>query len=240
MQLYSRIRSFLRMQVLRRGLTISPFPLARYLQDFSIDCVLDVGANVGQYATELRGLGYKKRIESFEPMADAWKLLHQKSSRDPNWNIHRMAIGNESGTRTLNVSANGPSSSLLPLTEAGKNTDGVDLNYVSQETVTVRRLDDVWPSLNLTGQRLFLKIDTQGYERNVLQGASNQLAEITGVQIEVPLFSIYESEWLAVDFLHWFDEQGFSPYWIMPGFRDRKSSQLLDFDIIFFRSSQID
>lgn len=239
MQLYQRIRSFLRMQVRRRGYTVNPFPLARYLQDFSIDCVLDVGANVGQYATELRGLGYRKRIESFEPMGDAWELLCKRASGDPNWNVHRMAIGDESADRTLNVSANGPSSSLLPLTAAGKNTTGVNLNYVSQETVTVRRLDDIWPSLNLTGQRIFLKIDTQGYERNVLQGVSSRLADIAGVQIEVPLSSIYESEWLAADFLQWFDQQGFSPYWIMPGFRDRQSNQLLDFDIIFFRSNQI-
>lgn len=169
MSLTAKLRRFLRMRMLQRGYTIVPFPLKRYLDDFGIDLVLDVGANVGQYGADLRGLGYTGRIASFEPMSKAFAVLDKVSKRDNLWDAHAFALGDVDTTQDLNISANGPSSSFLQLSADAGNAD-IDLSFVDRELVAVKRLDKVLPTIRNGAKRIFLKIDTQGFEKNVIDG----------------------------------------------------------------------
>ncbi len=94
---------------------------ARILEFFStykIDTVLDIGANIGGFAKEIRESGYKGRIISFEPLSEAYSHLLINSKNDPNWIIaSRMALGNKEGKKTINISGNSHSSSIFKMTD---------------------------------------------------------------------------------------------------------------------------
>jgi len=234
MTLLTNIRSFLRMQVQSRGITVVPYPLKKYFDNFQIDLVLDVGANIGQYAHELRGLGYRSRIESFEPMTKAFSVLQKRAMHDRNWKVHPFAIGDVETSRDLSISANGPSSSFLPLSQDAKKA-AIDLTYVSKESVEVKRLDSLLPELRQDARSIFLKVDTQGFEKNVIDGAGKLLHSFTGIQVELSLTRQYEGELLASQFLELMEAHGFVPYWMLQGYRCKKSMQLKQIDVIFFR-----
>ena len=234
MALLTNIRSFFRTQVHSRGLTVVPYPLKKYLDDFRIDLVLDVGANVGQYAHELRCLGYRDRIESFEPMSKAFSVLEKRAQRDLTWKVHPFALGDIESTRELGISANGPSSSFLPLSQDARNA-AIDLTYIGKESVDVKRLDSLLPELRQDARNIFLKVDTQGFEKNVLDGAGTMLDCFAGIQVELSLTRQYEGELLASQFLELMATHGFVPYWILQGYRCKVSMQLKQIDVIFFR-----
>ncbi len=84
-----------------------------------ITTVLDVGANVGQFAELLRLMGYRGKIISFEPLRAAYQELAAKAAADGNWEAHNFALGMQCGHATINVSNYSVLSSLLPLTAAG-------------------------------------------------------------------------------------------------------------------------
>ena len=209
-------------------------PSAHYLNQFEIDCVLDVGANVGQYGSELRTMDYHGRIESFEPMSDAFSKLSITSKIDAKWNVHNFALGNENTHADLNLSANGPSSSFLELSDNVKDT-GVNLDYVGSETVSVRQLDSVFPDVVGSANNIFLKIDTQGFERSVIEGAEKSLEKIRAVQMEVALVAHYEGEALIEEMLGMMRERGFDPWWVYHGFRHHATFQMIQVDLFFVR-----
>jgi FkbM family methyltransferase len=235
MSLFSNLRALMRRSLLARGVTVCPYPLKKYLADFQIDCVLDVGANIGQFAEDIRGIGYRGRIESFEPMSTAFKLLHERARKDEKWRVHNFALGEVDGTLELSISANGPSSSFLPLSEDAQKAE-VDLAYVAREQVKVKRLDDLFFDIRGQSKHFFLKIDTQGFEKNVIDGASRCLDQISGVQAELSLTRQYEGELLASEFLNMMSSLDFIPYWFVHGYRSKSTMQLKQIDVLFFKN----
>jgi len=212
---------------------------ARILEFFSIykiDTVLDVGANIGQFAMGLRESGYKGRIISFEPLSKAYSHLLINSKNDLNWMIApRMAIGNEKGKKTINVSGNFVSSSILKMTNI--HIKGAPKSaYIGSEEIYIDKLDNVVGNYLGNGENVFIKIDVQGYESQVLKGATDILSKTKGIQIELSLVPLYENQLLFIDILNYITNLGFELYDILPGFRDKQSGKLLQFDGIFFRS----
>ena len=95
------------------------FQLLKALDRFEVDMVLDIGANVGQFASELRSVGYKGILVSFEPLSAAHMALSEAAGRDPKWHVYpRGAIGDHDGEIEINIARNSVSSSVLPMTEA--------------------------------------------------------------------------------------------------------------------------
>ena len=170
------------------------YQLLKGLTQFNIDLVLDVGANIGQFASELRTVGYKGQIVSFEPLSGAYELLSLKARRDAKWQVHRRgAIGDYDGEIEINVSGNSVSSSVLPMTEAHSSA-AADSAYIASEQVPIYRLDAIAPDyLSATG-RHFIKMDTQGFEWQVLDGASDTLQRAQGVLCELSLVPLYEGQ----------------------------------------------
>lgn len=211
---------------------------ARILDFFStykINTVLDTGSNIGQFAMELRESGYSGRIISFEPLSEAYSHLLINSKNDPNWIIApRMAIGNEEGKKTINISGNSYSSSILKMT--GTHIKGApDSAYIDSEEIYINKLDNIWKTFLKNEDNIFIKIDVQGYELEVLKGAINILSKIKGMKIELSLVPLYEGQLLFLDMLDYITNLGFEPWDISPGFRDKQSGKLLQFDGIFFR-----
>ena len=214
------------------------FAQLRRLQLFKergIDLVLDVGANEGQYAEAIRGNGYDGRIVSFEPLASAYSKLERRASAVPGWETHHFALGDTTGTELLNVAGNSWSSSLLAM--APRHVESApESAYVAEEEIDVRTLDDVVASeLIGPGDRLWLKIDTQGYEIPVLRGAERTLDRIEVVETELSLVELYEGQELFGEVTAYLAANGFGTWCIEPVFRDPASGELLQVDGIFAR-----
>jgi FkbM family methyltransferase len=206
----------------------------RLLDSHQVDLVLDVGANTGQYALELRRNRYRGRIVSFEPRAKAFQRLGRAAESDPLWQVLPFALGCENGTARIHVSKNEYSSSLLNLLPAHVQAEP-ESAYVGTETIEVRTLDSVLPGHVGQAQRVFLKIDTQGFEREVLAGARQSLERIAGLQMEMSLIPLYENETLFPEMLQQVMALGFRLTLVEPGIHDPSTGALLQMDGVFFR-----
>lgn len=220
------VRSLDSTDLLRRRMSL--------LESHGINVVFDVGANAGQWATTMRALGYQGRIVSFEPSADAFKVLEHAARQDDGWTAVKVALGATEGERTLHVSANSQSSSLLEMLPAHV-TVAPDSAYVGDETVTVTTLATEIARRTHGGDRLFVKIDTQGSEGEVIAGARERLKEVIGWQVELSLVPLYDRQPLIEDVIGQLRELGYVAMSLEPDFFEPGTGRLLQADGVFFR-----
>jgi FkbM family methyltransferase len=237
-----RIRSLLRkagIEAYRYSIhTSAAAQLERLLEHLHVDLVLDVGANRGQYAAQLRVHGYAGRIVSFEPLAAAHAQLTAAARKDPGWSVApRMALGASAGEIEIHVSGNSFSSSILDmLPEHEQAAPGS--GYVASETVSLKRLDEAAGEI-LTGSRnVLLKIDTQGYEDQVLAGASALLPRLTAIQTELSLVPLYAGQPLFDEMRAKIEALGFVLFAVFPGYVHEQTGQTLQIDGFFVRRDQ--
>jgi FkbM family methyltransferase len=210
--------------------------LVAVLAHFRITCVLDVGANVGQYGAMLREGGYPGRIVSFEPQARAHAALERRAGADPAWQVAPpMALGDHAGQIDLEVSAESDMSSILPQSALLRRVSPSSA-VVRKETVSLCRLDDVAGSYLRPQDRVFLKIDTQGYEAEVLAGAEGLLERLAGLQLEMSLVPLYEGERAFRAMLDELAALDFAPYLLLPGYFERKLARQLQVYGVFMRA----
>jgi FkbM family methyltransferase len=206
------------------------------LKNHGIRTVLDVGANEGQYACALLENGFPGSIVSFEPLPGAWIRLREKAKRfAPRWAVaDRIAVSDENGEATFFEAGNSVSSSLLPMARSHA-TAAPESAIVQKITVSTARLDD-YLAQHAVEAPLFLKMDVQGAESLVLQGAEKSLREsITGVQLEMSLKALYEGQQLYWESDRFLRSEGFQCCDIITEFRDPASLDLLQYDSIYFR-----
>lgn len=158
-----------------------------------ITVVLDVGANAGQYGKYLRATGYQRRIVSFEPLSSAYKRLAEEAALDPKWTTCNYALGSEDRTSEIFMSSNSWSSSILDILPEHTRA-APDSKYVAKEVISVKTLDSLFDKHVAAGEKVFLKIDTQGYTKHVLNGANNSMSRISGVFVEMSLVPLYAGE----------------------------------------------
>ena len=209
--------------------------LVAVLERFEISCVLDVGANVGQYAAMLREGGFGGRIVSFEPLADAHATLARRAAADPRWQVApRMAIGDRDGEVELEVSAESDMSSILPQSELLRRISPSSA-VLRRERVPLARLESAAQPFLAPEDRIFLKIDTQGFEPQVLKGAGSLMGRLWGLQLEMSLVSCYEGEVGFRTMLDRLAAAGFEPYLFIPGYFERKLGRQLQLDGVLMR-----
>ncbi len=213
--------------------------LAAVLKMHGIDYVLDVGANRGQFTMELFAAGFGGTVLSFEPLPQVHDSLSKAAAAyGGRWQVGpRVALGDEEADVTFYLAANTASSSLLKLSE--------DLVDIAPQTapsgtinVRVRRLDQILSELGLTARRLFLKMDTQGSELRILQGAEGALGAIQGVMTEMSVSTLYEDQPLFRDIDGYLVDHGFDLVDLVPGFRDPVSLRLLQFDGVYLKGAR--
>lgn len=203
---------------------------------YNINLVLDVGANVGQYVEFLRGFGYSGKIVSFEPLSSAYSRLKILSRKDPLWEIApRTAIGNQNGDITINISGNSQSSSVLEMLNSHRDAHPKSA-YIASETVKLKQLDTIAQEyIKNDATSIFLKIDVQGFEKEVLEGATQILSYVHGIQVELSLVPLYKDQLLYKEMIAFVEKLGYELYSFIPGFTDLKTGQLLQMDGIFFK-----
>lgn len=205
-------------------------------RELGVDTILDIGANVGMFAQTIRAAGFAGNVVSFEPTSEAHGILAANASGDPMWQVApRMALGSASCETEIGVSANSVSSSLLPV-EAGSTQVLADTAFLGKEAVSVRRLDDVMQA-EWRGP-FAMKIDTQGYELEVLRGAGATLAQTRVLTIELTLGQLYTNGARIGDIFAFLEAAGFRAIAITEGFSDTVRNEMLQVDAVFIRSSQ--
>ena len=206
------------------------------IQLVKANIIFDIGANTGQFAQSVRKGGYKGQIVSFEPLSDAWIELKKNANNDSNWLIHeRVAIGNSNGEIKINISNNSVSSSVLPMLKQHSSAAS-DSVYIAEETVPIVTFDSIASQYLINESNIFLKIDTQGFEWEVLEGAKDTLNFVNGVIVELSLVPLYDGQKLWKDIINKLENEGFTLWALQEVFTDPNTGQSLQFDGIFIKN----
>lgn len=197
--------------------------------------VLDVGANVGQFALMVRKLGYSGTIVSFEAIPEVHAALVEATAKDSHWVAAPCgALGASRGEVDIHVSKNTVSSSLLPM--AATHVEAApDSIYVAKQSIRLERLDELAPTLLPEDGPLYLKIDTQGYEREVLKGATGLLNRLAAIQVEMSLVPLYDGAPTFIEMTTFIEGLGYEMFSLVPGFRNVQNGRLLQVDGFFVR-----
>jgi FkbM family methyltransferase len=172
-----------------------------------IDTVLDVGANYGQYYQFLRDrVGFTGHIHSFEPIPELGAKLVERSAGDPKWHVNQCAMGIQTGRAQFHISDKPGWSSLREL-RRGQSRPTDELQITRTVDVEVRSLDDVVKTLKF--KNLYLKLDTQGSDLDVLRGGEAALKIVKGLQTELGCIPCYDGAASPAEVLAFLAERGF-------------------------------
>jgi FkbM family methyltransferase len=230
----------------RNGLPNQQMKLAHYvsaehiawiLRELGINCVLDVGGNRGQFGLRLRRAGYDGRIVSFEPLPHLAEQLHEHADKDPEWQVMHHALGDEETEAEMTVvAAGGATSSLLPVSDFGRKWSP-RLQGIRKETVPVRRLENVFDDAvaGIEDPRVFLKMDTQGYDVRVFHGAGERIKDVLGLQSEISCVPLYDGMPRMPEAVAAYESAGFETTGIFPVSRDTERLRVIELDIIMIR-----
>ena len=200
-----------------------------------INCVLDVGARVGEYGIFLRDNNYKGHIISFEPIEENFRRLKAYSQQDAQWSVHQYALGSSNQLKQINVSIGTSLSSFLLPSEYGKEChEGIFIKHT--EDVKIHRLDEIVQQVtsHISNPRIYLKMDTQGWDLEVFRGAKGCMTQIVALQSELSLKPLYQEaiDWTTA--LAEYNEAGYSVSAFFGGWRDN-NLRLSEMDCVMVR-----
>jgi FkbM family methyltransferase len=204
----------------------------RLIERFGVAAVIDVGGNRGQYGSRLRAAGYAGPLYSFEPQPDPFAALAAGAAADPLWHVANVGLGAAAGTVEMNVADGDDCSSILETSPALRSSLP-EATAVDRIEIPLHRLDD---SMAGVQGPFLLKIDTQGYEHAVLDGAADVLARTHVIDIEMALSRNYEGGSSIYDLMPRLHSLGFQALSVEPGFMDRATEQVLDADVLLVRA----
>jgi FkbM family methyltransferase len=209
--------------------------LVKTLSYFDIQSVWDVGANEGQFGRDLYDAGYKGDIVSFEPLMEAHQKITLRARKYKGWSVHEpTAIGSYNGQIEFHVAQNSVSSSALKVLEA--STSAVPEScQVSARTVPITTIDLVAKRVGIASRGCMLKVDTQGFEWMVLDGAIETLPKFDLVLLELSLTPLYDGQKLWLEYVERMNVLGFNIWFIQSEFVDESSGRTLQINAMFSR-----
>ena len=171
------------------------------------EVIHDIGANAGTWTCLAKSLYPAARVDAFEPLARFGSDFARWTRSWPgDIQLHRIALGERPGEAIMHVTDYADASSLLPLTQEGR--DEFKVAPISAVTVPIRRLDDLLESGTVARPDL-IKLDVQGFELSVLLGGERALSGARAVLTEVSTRSFYENQALFGDILTYLEASGF-------------------------------
>lgn len=212
--------------------------IVRVLSKFKINCVLDVGSYRGEFAKWLRTIGYAGLIISFEAVSANFDVLEESRAEDPDWHAHRMALGATKGTAAIRVFAGSTFHSFLAPSDYGRERFPDKLQLERTESVQVERLDNILDRLvdGIDDPHIFLKVDTQGYDLEVIRGLGTKAKSISAMQVEIAVKPIYDQMTNSfVDALGQLQHMGFQISGMFPVSHSDDHMQVVEFDCVMCR-----
>jgi len=213
--------------------------MKQLLDLYKVEIIIDVGANIGQAGMLFRQSGYKTRIVSFEPIKYLYTQLNINAEKDLLWDTENVALGDRSGSMEINVSGgDAGSSSVLNMTDLIKTIEPAQ-QPVRKEIIHVTTLDNILTNYYPDGNKCFLKLDVQGYEKNVLEGALNVLDRVIGLRIEMSLVRSYEGETMFIEMLPYLYDLGFRLVRFDRAWYSKSTHEVYQVDGLFFRTDRV-
>lgn len=198
----------------------------------NFETIIDVGGHEGGFAESMFKTGFLGKMVSIEPVAESYNKLNAKSRYNINWDTYKLAIGNNNEKTTINISENFVSSSLLDV-----NIDHVNAEqssqYIKSEEVQVKRLDTFLEEVSINCSTTMLKIDTQGYEMQVLEGLGEKIKSLKAIKLELSNKHLYKNSKLYFEISQFLYSHNYELISIENGFYDKKNYRLLQFDGLF-------
>lgn len=182
-------------------------PFETWLRGLGIETVLDAGAHTGEFASAIKTLLPRARVYAFEPQPDCHRKLTRRLRRMGGCEAFCLALGDRSGEATLLRSGFSKASSLLSMGELHRKAFPWTAETRPVQ-VPVARLDELGERLELR-PKVLLKLDVQGYELALLQGAEGLLGQIDHVLVEVSLEPLYDGEASFAEIHGFLSERGF-------------------------------
>jgi FkbM family methyltransferase len=213
-----------------------PFDLARetIIRTYSVDLVIDGGANRGQWASEVRAKFNDLPVISIEPVNAAFQVLTRSTQSHKNWTALNVALGKESSTALMNVASNGEQSSSL-LKPSSHLVHYPTVGFHDTQTTNVITLDSIDIPIE---SKIYLKLDLQGNELAALQGATATLEKVLAIEIEMTTIQMYEGQGTFLEVANFLANHGFSLFSFADSFRD-PSGQSIYVDVIFARDNHV-
>jgi|CXWL01.1.fsa_nt_gi FkbM family methyltransferase len=177
------------------------------LETLQFECIVDVGANRGQFALIARKVFPGAKIYSFEPLREPAQVFRAIFVNDPNVKLYPYAIGRERTISTLHVTRDDDSSSMLPVTQT-QSAIFPGAAEMEVREVTVLPLSQALDAVSLPAASL-LKIDVQGFELEVLKGSEDILAKFSHLYVECSFIELYKGQALADEIISWLAQRGF-------------------------------
>jgi FkbM family methyltransferase len=207
--------------------------ISHIIKHHGIDLIVDVGANVGDYVNDLYEDGYSGHACSFEPVKEVFAKLTNKSKHHSTWKALNIGVGSAHEQKEIHVSGNLASSSLLQVTDKSVKAEPTT-RFVRHEKIEIKPLDLVSKEEQFNiFKKIFVKIDVQGYEMEVLKGAQQFLPSAYFIQMELSLVQLYEGAPDYLDVIRIMNEKGFDVFTLIPGFRNPETGQMLQADGVF-------
>jgi FkbM family methyltransferase len=200
-----------------------------------------VGANEGQFRDFLRWeVGYSGWIMSFEPAPEPAAILQRRATSDPKWRILVKGLGSGTGVQKLNIAGHSTFTSLRK-----PRFDQTKLGNAKRETtrsvdVEIVTLDEVLPDLVSVAKasRPFLKLDTQGYDLEVVRGATKTISSIVALQAELSIVPLYEDTPNYIETISALEAYGFQVSNFFP-VASEANLRLLETDCIMVRPDRM-
>jgi len=211
--------------------------LRQILRDKEIDLVLDVGGKVGKFGRMLRGMQYKGDIVSFEPVPENFSQLSALVEDDPRWQALPYALGQADEKTLIHVTRGTGYSSFLSPNEFGQSEFGTAIDIMDMQQVELKRGEDVLDSMLVKNYapRIFLKLDTQGYDLEVFKGFGRFQRHIQAIQVEVSAIPIYQGMPDIEEAIQLFRSDGFGLAGFFPISTKSGTSSVIEFDCLLVR-----
>jgi FkbM family methyltransferase len=216
--------------------------LIKSINFFKIKSVIDVGANEGQFVLKLLRKGFKGNILSFEPLTVSHKKLllnAKKNKKIISWSVaEKCGLGSNNFSDHIFVSRHSESSSLLKILPKHTNLKPLS-KIISTEKINIKKLDNFYADISKLKKNIFLKIDTQGYEMEVLKGATKTLKLITGLIVEVSLVKLYEKQPLWLDIVNFLKKRNFIVWSVDRVMGNIDTGETYQLDVTFAKKNEI-
>jgi FkbM family methyltransferase len=183
--------SWARRRAYRKALDVTQIELLPRDALAHLDCVVDVGANSGEWSIGIAMLTGARQIIAYEPVPAVFERLREGARTFPHIQCVPQAVGSASGTVEMQVHQLDQMSSILPLREEARAVHGMGEDVPMCVRVPMTTLDE-----DLVGydQISLLKVDVQGYEREVFAGARAVLQRSATLMVEVTYASYYQGD----------------------------------------------